>query len=268
MFVRVYDNLSDIYFKSEVYAVINPGWYEKRLVIVPSNDGDYFKFFDYLDKQNPQAPKALINLILPRGFSDKFESVYQRTSNVNENIAYYAELLDKDIRFFAYNGYRWIYEDKAFLSKLLKGERISTKDYQNRIIDYKQVGWRYIETQSDADFLLEQAHSFHDTVLKDLNYISGAYIDNKNHMYPIDSKRQVIMRFDSQWCRSIELIFEGVTALNLRPALDNYDSSIYGASLLCQNSSVFFCDTQMNSIDKTYEGTWIESYSLRWRFCD
>lgn len=77
MFVRVYDNLTDTYFKSEVYAVINPGWYEKRLVIVQTNEGEYFKIFDYLDKSNPQAPKALINLILPNGFSAKFASRFR-----------------------------------------------------------------------------------------------------------------------------------------------------------------------------------------------
>jgi len=31
-----------------------------------------------------------------------------------------------------------------------------------------------------------------------------------------------VRNFDSQWCRSIEMGFEGVTALNLRPCHDNY----------------------------------------------
>lgn len=37
------------------------------------------------------------------------------------------------------------------------------------------------------------------------------------------------MRFDSQWCDTIEMVFEGVTAFNLRPAGDNYTSGISAA---------------------------------------
>jgi len=99
-------------------------------------------------------------------------------------------------------------------------------------------------------------------------YISGSYVDNKKWMYCMDDVRQVTMRFDSQCCRPIEMIFEGVTALNLRPASENYTSEIHAASLFLRNASIFFCDEQMDDIDKTYEGTWIESYNLRWRFYD
>ncbi len=41
MKVRVYDKSTNKYFKSEVYARINPGYYEKYLVHMPSDDGGY-----------------------------------------------------------------------------------------------------------------------------------------------------------------------------------------------------------------------------------
>jgi hypothetical protein len=129
-------------------------------------------------------------------------------------------------------------------------------------------GWSYIESQCDIDFILEQTCWFHDSVLRELNYVSGSYVDDKKHMFCTDSIRQVTMRFDSQQCRPIEMVFEGVSALNLRPHSDNYSSNLYGASLFLQNASIFFCEEQMDRIDKSYEGTWIESYSLRWRFSE
>jgi len=100
-------------------------------------------------------------------------------------------------------------------------------------------------------------------VLKELNYSSGAYVDDENRMYCTDSVRQVTMRFDSQWCRSIEMVFEGVIGLNLRPSSDNTTSFLYGASMFVQDGIISFYDSHIDSIDKSYEGTWIESFGLR-----
>lgn len=271
MFARVFDVQANVYFKSEIYAVINSGWYEKQLVVVSSDNGSYFKFFDYLDKSDTNKPKVLINAITSDGFNSDFECIYQRTDDVDKKLDEYSELLDDNIRFFEYRGYSWIYENKPLLLELLKGGSVLTKNYKQQMPTpnaYKLEGWFYIEKQQDIDFILEQTSAFHDSVLKELNYISGAYVDDKNSMYCADSKRQITVQFDSQWCHPIEMVFEGVTAMNLRPSSDNHTSNIYGASLFLQNASVFFCDEQMSDVDKTYNGTWIESYSLRWRFID
>ena len=269
MFVRIFDMQLNTYFKSEVYAVINSGWYEKQLVVFPSGGDSYFKFFDYLDKSDPKEPKVLINSILSNGFHSDFEWIHQKSDNVDKQLEDYMGLLGSDIRFFEFKGYSWIYNDKQLLAKLLKGDTISTKDFEHQMLDsnaHKIEGWHYIEKQQDIDFILEQTSGFHDSVLKDLSYISGAYVDEKNSMFCTDSERQVAMRFDSQWSRPIEMIFEGVTALNLRPSSDNYSSNIYGATLQLQNASVFFCDDTINAIDELYTGTWVKAYSLRWRF--
>ena len=60
--VRVFDSKTEEYFWSEVYAVINTGWYEKQLVRVPCSDGEYFEFYDRWDKSTTPA-KVLINEI-------------------------------------------------------------------------------------------------------------------------------------------------------------------------------------------------------------
>jgi len=269
MLVRVFDSQQNVYFKSDVYAIINSGWYEKQLVVFSSGGDRYLKFFDYLEKSNPTQPIALINTIIPSSSVSSSEWMFKRSNDVDKTLDDYAGLLDTDIRFFEYRGYSWIYEDKILLTELLNGNAVSTKGYELQILapnTYQLEGWNYTEAQEDVNFLLEQTSGFHDSVIKDLSYVSGSYVDDNKAMYCTDSVRTVTIRFDSQWCRSIEMVFEGVTALNLRPSVDNHFSYIYSASLFLRNATIFFCDEHMNDVDKTYEGTWIESYSLRWRF--
>ena len=195
----------------------------------------------------------------------------QNSGDVDKKLEDYAKLLGDDIRFFEYRGYPWIYKDKPLLTELLKGGTVSTKNYEHKIPasnSYLLEGWHCVRSQQDIDFIFEQTGGFHDSVLKELNYISGSYVDDKNQMHCMDSTKQIKMRFDSQWCRPIEVVFEGVVALNLRPCSDNETSDLYDASLFVQNETVFFFDTQIDDIDKSYDGTWVEAYELRWRFYD
>ena len=269
MFVRVFDSQRNTYFKSEVYAVINSGWYEKQLVVFSCDSGSFFKFFDYLDKNDPKAPKVLINTIIANGHNPDLEWTYQRNEDVDKKLEEYAALLDDGIRFFEYRGYSWIYKNEPLLIELLKGGTVSTKNFEQQMPKYNAYqleGWYYVEKQHDIDFIFEQTGGFHDSVLQELNYTSGAYVDDENRMYCTDNVRQVTMRFDSQWCRSIEMVFEGVIGLNLRPSSDNATSFLYDASMFVQDGVISFFDSHIDSINKSYEGTLIEAYGLRWRF--
>ncbi|MCL2563722.1 MAG: hypothetical protein FWE08_06775 [Oscillospiraceae bacterium] len=269
MFVRVFDSQRNIYFKSEVYAIINSGWYEKRLVVFSTDDGSYFKFFDYIDKSDPKH-KVLINTITSNGFGSTSEWIRKDSNDVDKKLEEYARLPD-DIRFFEYKGHAWIYENISLLTKLLKGDMVSTKGYKHQIFTSnarQSDDWNYVDKQQDIDFILEQTGGFHDSVLKKLDYISGSYVDDKNQMYCMDNIKQVSMWFDSQWCRPIEMVFESVIALNLRPYSDNETSFLFDAALFVQNETIFFFDSRIDAIDRNYDGTWIEAYGLRWRFCD
>lgn len=266
MRVRVYDKLTDSYFYSEVYARINTGWYEKHLVVVPSPDGSYMKFFNYLDKSGNGTPaNVLINTITPE---HPKEWVYFRSESVDILLPEYQQTLSGlEIRFFEYMGFSWLYEEKEVLSKLLAGESVPIQNglFETQLIDSKIDGWNYIETTTDIANLLEYAHGFHDSVIRSITYTSGAYVNDDKSMFPLADIRKVNVLFDSQWCESIELIFEGVTALNLRPPSDNYTADIWGASLFTKNASVFFFDSDVDVPDTTNDGTWINSYSLRWK---
>jgi len=268
MRARAYDSNTNSYFKSEVFAEINMGWYEKQLLLVPSDSGAHVRFFDYFDKSDPKEPKVLINMITPAGPAEE-KWIYEHSGCVDTQLAAFAGLLNKGIRFFAYSGYPWIFADKSLMVELLNGSVIPVKGsvFEDKIFDSKISDWNYVETQSDVDFLLHQAYSFHDSVLKNLEYTSGAYVNDDKVMSPMNCIRQVIMRIDSQLCQPVEMVFEGVTALNLRPAGDNYSADIFEASLFVKDAAVFFCDEKINDIDETYDCiTWIKAYSLRWRF--
>ena len=269
MLVRVFDSQTNIYFKTEVYAIVNGGWYEKQLVVFFIGNDSYFKLFDYLDKSNPSNAKVLINSIFDCGFYSEFECTYQKSGGVDECIEDYKGLLKNDVRFFEYRGYSWIYDNRKLLSRLLNGEIVSTKEFESRLIEanaYKKEGWNYVSTKEDIDFILEQTYSFHDSVLKSLDYVSGSFVGEDNAMRCFDSEKTVTMYFDSQWCDSLELVFEGVTVLNLRPSLDNYGSNIYQITLQIVDEQVYFYDGFVSNITDDYEGTWTKSYCLRWRF--
>lgn len=270
MFVRVFDHQRNIYFKSEVYAIINPGWHEKRLVVFLSGEDRYFKFFDVLYKSSTNTSELLINSILRSEHRSEYEWIHKKSNIVGKTLEDYAKLLNDDIRFSEYRGYSWIYENKPLLVELLKGNAVSAKLYEHKMLPpnaHKLEGWNYIEKQHDIDFIFAQTSGFHDSVLKGLNYVSGAYVDNDDQMHVTDSIKRLTMRFDSQWCNSIEMIFEGVVALNLRPAHDNSYAFLTSASLRMQDEIFFFADSH-DAIDTSYDGTWVESYGLRWRFCD
>ncbi|MCL2168566.1 MAG: hypothetical protein FWB74_00910 [Defluviitaleaceae bacterium] len=266
MLARVFDSSTNTYFKSKVYAKINGGWYEQQLVLVPDANGAYFKLFDFLDKSNPEKAIPLINLITSNSDGENWE--FRRSGSVDKHLEDFEGLLESDIRFFEFHGYPWVFEDKAMILELLKGGMVALKGsrFEDKISDYKLDGWNYVEMQQDIDFIMEQTCSFHDSILVAINYISGGYVDESGGMYCTDNTGQVTMIFHSQWCQPIEMVFEGVTALNLRPASDNYSADIFEASLFVENASLFFCDTGLDKIDPSYEGTWIMAYGMRWRF--
>ncbi len=124
MKVRVYDKTTGNYFKSEVYARINTGWYEKQLVHVPSENGGYSCFFDYLDKgEDNESPKVLINTITP---DTPKEWIYQKSGSVDEKLPDFEKLLCNGVRFFEYIGFQLLTNCKQLKLKAADGKRYNT----------------------------------------------------------------------------------------------------------------------------------------------
>lgn len=265
MRVRVYDKQSGICFQSEVYAIINTGYYEKYLVSVPFGNGGYMKLFDYLDKSDQKLP-VLVNLVTPQGPEGW---IYKQTGKVDRQFEEYRHVLGPSILLFEYRGFPWLWEDTDTLGALLRGESVLIRGslFEDRLYsDTALPGWNYVMTQEDADAFQRSVCGFHDAVIRGLDYVSGAYVNADKSMYPLADVRSVSILIQSQQCRDFEMIFEGVTALNLRPAADKYTADIYDASLFVRDASVFFSDSCLEKPDTSYEGTWITAYGLRWRF--
>lgn len=267
MKVRVFDNKTAQYFNSEVYAVIKIGIDEKYVICVSSVDGKYIKIYDYDGIDNQDNYKKLINIIVPDIPSVWIKQELESGLNYR-NKAEFKKLLNKEVQFNSYLGYDWLFENKTILATLLDGNSLP---YQGSIFESEDVtseknDWTYVETQTDVDRLLGDTGSFHDSVLVEANYTSGSSVDSNGGMYPFDDIRRVALCFGSQYCNSIEMVFEGVTAFNLRPTPDQYTSEILEASLFIKDATVFFCDSEIEKWDESYNGTWITAYSLRWRF--
>lgn len=259
MRVRVYDESTQQYFKSEVYAIVNRGYDEQLLLLVPGEVGGHFQFFDRLRKQTDPMEYA-VQTIVPKCPENWVMQTFEPEDGQ------YGAL---EIR--QYFGFSWLLEDTQTLTHLLQEGTVPVEDscFANRLYsDIDQPGWSFVETKADVDAFLRQVCGMHDSVLYSVQYVSGASVGADGCMYPMDDQRTVTMTIQSQCCPNFELVFEGVTALHVRPSPDNQFCIIFEATLLVEQASLFFCDGYCNCTDTTYPGTWITAYSLKWRFLE
>lgn len=269
MWVRFLDKDSRIYRKSEVYAVINSGIYDKLVLRVRDADGDYVKLFDGMEEKRGEEGIRYQPLVSPIFSSVPEGWTRQETTGVDEPLPGYETLQEKGVRFYRFCGFSWLWEDRETLSNLLTGKlvRVAGSIFEGKLysgLDDRE-GWSFVETQQDADRFLEETGGLHDSTIHTVRYESGNYVDGENMMH-LPDLRHVVMELHSQWCPRIELVFDGVTALNLRPPGDNYSGDIFDSTLLVKDCTVFFADSWMETVDVSYPGTWITAYSLKWRF--
>lgn len=268
MRVRVYDRNKKAYFQSELYAIFHSGIFERYLV----EQNSYLMLVDRVTQSfsGDSSPKCIedgtyhsqVSLIDP-----DFPSDWLRLTNGDlPDFPDFPKALPED-KWMAFQGYPWVWEDRETVRAFLSGAAVPWKKtgFVGRAVSSLLSGWSYVTTQAEADSLLEQAHGFHDTVLVELNYVSGSR-KTESGMICSDSVRQVTMLFHSDWCPPVELVFEAVEALDLRPAGDDNFSVLYGATLRVRDAAVFFCDGDCGEDESSYPGTKILAYSLRWRF--
>jgi len=264
MLVRVHDSQTGACFFSEVYAVVNIGFYERRLVRVPDETGGVMRFFDCLTKGNP-LPNMQINMIAAGEHSDWIRV----NACIDNQIAEYTEVLKKETKFNAFYGFHWLFAERDVLRRLLEGASVPVKGsiFETKLYSVMQPGWNYVWAQEDAKLLLEETGWFHDSILHSLHYESGGFVDGKRAMhFPFNLGSQVTIRLDSQICGSLEMVFEGVKAVRLRPAGDNETGDIFEATICVNDCAVLFCDEEDATFDSPGEGTWVIAYSLRWRY--
>lgn len=263
MLVRVYDKENNKHFKTEVYAVLNVGWFTQYLVLVPDEKEGYLKLFDFLDKTS-EAPHydVLVNTITPQVPDEWVSKDGAFLSGIKQALS------DDTIKFDTYQGYDWLFDNPNIIAALLRGESVPANFEGFCLSDSTLDGWNYINAQDDIDWLMKLTCGFHDSCPESLEYISGASVSTDKSMHPMDDIRTLKMVIGSQWCDLIEIVFEGLLGLNLRPAGDNYDSIIFSATLRAKDETIFFADGDLDSDDFTEGYTCVKALSMRWRFIE
>ena len=132
--------------------------------------------------------------------------------------------------------------------------------------------WNEIANEKDLNIFMDTVHGFHDSCLKELKYISGAYVNEKLSMFPINKQRilnMIIQRqFDSP--SVIEMQFVGLKYLKLFPTDENDTCEILDATMLLKEDCICWCDCGGLSVKdiENYTGTIICASKVRWRAVD
>lgn len=129
--------------------------------------------------------------------------------------------------------------------------------------------WNEINDNKDIMNLMERVFFFHDSCIKELKYLSGAYVDEELSMYPINEHRvlRVIIQRQFDDISMIELEFSGIKYLKLFPNDEKYTCEILDSTLVIKGNYIYWCDCgDLSETDlDNYTGTSICASKLRWR---
>lgn len=129
--------------------------------------------------------------------------------------------------------------------------------------------WNEIKSDDDLKRLKSSLACFHDSCIKEMHYISGAFVNERLAMIPINKDRVLRVVFQRQYCEDsvIELEFAGLKHLQLMPVDEEYTCEILDASLFRQNGWIYWCDCDGLSEEDLaqFSGTFICASDLRWR---
>lgn len=129
--------------------------------------------------------------------------------------------------------------------------------------------WNEIVNEEELNNFMSDMHGFHDSCLKEIKYISGAYVNEKLKMHPINSQRilNVIIQRQFENSSVIEMQFMGLKYLKLSPNDENYTCEILDATMILKENCVYWCDRGgLSEKDmESYTGTVICASKVRWR---
>ena len=129
--------------------------------------------------------------------------------------------------------------------------------------------WHEIKNQVEADAFMEHVEDFHDCCIKELSYISGAYVEDDLSMYPVNEQRVLRVVFQRQFAAPsmIEMAFARLRYLKLAPNDMTYTCEILDATLLVRAGRVYWCDCGGITAEGmlTYDGTVICAEKVCWR---
>ena len=126
--------------------------------------------------------------------------------------------------------------------------------------------------EDQLDRFIGRVDGFHDSCLKELKYVSGAYVDENLSMYPLNDRRILRVVFQQQRRDSvmIELAFGRLRKLKLFPLSEKYTCEMLDVTLIMDHGLFYWADTGGLSVEemKQYDGTVICAEKLCWRIVD
>lgn len=129
--------------------------------------------------------------------------------------------------------------------------------------------WNEIIDSNDLNRFMSDVCFFHDSCIKELKYLSGAYVNDRLAMHPINDHRilKVIIQRQSRDLSMLELEFEGLKHLTLFPVDDEYSCEILDSTMILKDDCIYWCDCGgLSETDlSNYNGTLICASRLRWR---
>ncbi len=129
--------------------------------------------------------------------------------------------------------------------------------------------WSIIDDDEKIKNFMADIGDFHDSVLKEVKYLSGAYVDEDLSMYPINDKRllSVIIQCQQEKFAMIEMEFEDLSYLKLIPATPDFTCEILDASMFMADEKIYWCDSSGVTAENvySYDGTVICAKKIRWR---
>ncbi len=132
--------------------------------------------------------------------------------------------------------------------------------------------WQEISNDEEIAYFMDKVHFFHDSCIKELKYISGAYVNDDLSMHPINDARllRVIIQRQDKDNSMIEMEFEGLKFLHLFPTDDMYTCEILDSAMFFRNGYIYWCDRAdfMEIDSEDFEGTMICASKLRWRIIE
>lgn len=129
--------------------------------------------------------------------------------------------------------------------------------------------WNKIVNNEDINDFMKTVSGFHDSCIKEMKYVSGAYVNEDLSMHPINDKRilKVVVQRQFEHNSMIEMEFIGLNKLKLCPVDENYTCEILDATLILKDDCICWCDCgglSESDIDD-YDGTVICASQFRWR---
>lgn len=129
--------------------------------------------------------------------------------------------------------------------------------------------WAEISDENALKRFMENVGFFHDSCIKELKYLSGAYVDDELSMYPVNDCRilSVIIQRQYEENSMIEMEFKGLKYLKLFPIDDQETCEIFDSTMILKDDCIYWCDCgHLTEADlNDYAGTLICATKFRWR---